>query len=187
VPHAGSIDVLDVGYCEGWDPGGRAVVGALAPAVARGRDRAGEQYAVVLSAGGRPRVLIEVAWWQDYCAVWLFDDLLRRTARYEFRRLAADRMFLTETGEWRYESADQAEFDASAWTRTRQMSVEGQLMELVRPSGTRGEIRQAIGEVRAGEYWTPVPAFGAWAGLAVLDPGVAAPVVLNELPGPGAH
>src|SRR5260370_667056 len=85
----GNIDRLDVTYCEGWDPGERAPVGPLAPVVARERDRAGEQYAMVLSAGGRPRVLIEVAWRQDYCAVWLFDRLLRRTARFEVRRPGA--------------------------------------------------------------------------------------------------
>src|SRR5260370_13219101 len=107
----GNIERLDVTYCEGWDPGERALVGALAPVVARERDRAGEQYAVVLSAGGRPRVLIEVAWRQDYCAVWLFDRLLRRTARVEFRGLAAGRMFLTQAGGWRYEPADDTGFE----------------------------------------------------------------------------
>src|SRR5260370_14942831 len=57
-------------------------------------------------------------------------------------------------------------------------------MEMLRPSGARGVLWQTIGEVRAEEYWKAVPVFGAWAGLAGLDPEVSPSAVLNELPGP---
>ena len=60
---------LDVTYCEGWDPTSRAIVGVLSAAVARGRDRAGEQYAVLLGDPLRPRALVEVAWGHHYAGV----------------------------------------------------------------------------------------------------------------------
>jgi hypothetical protein len=46
----------------------------------------GEQYAVLLGAARRPRVLIEVAWGHYYCGVWEFDwtlELLRPRAERE--------------------------------------------------------------------------------------------------------
>src|SRR5260370_37038004 len=57
-------------------------------------------------------------------------------------------------------------------------------MEMLRPSGAQGMLRQTIGEVRADECWKPVPAFGAWAGLAGLDPEVSPSAVVDEPPGP---
>lgn len=72
------IDRLEVSYCEGWDPGTRAATGPLGAALAGERDRAGEQYAVLLSVSGQPLVIVEVAWRAGYC-----------------RRLAEDRLFVT--------------------------------------------------------------------------------------------
>jgi hypothetical protein len=72
-----TVDRLEVSYCEGWDPHIRAAVGPMSSAGAAGRDRAGEQYAVLLAVSGRPFAVIEVAWRDLYCAVRFFDEQLR--------------------------------------------------------------------------------------------------------------
>ena len=46
------IDRLEVSYCEGWDPQARATAGPVSTAMAAERDRAGEQYAVLLAVAG---------------------------------------------------------------------------------------------------------------------------------------
>jgi hypothetical protein len=71
------VDRLQISYCEGWDPEKRQAVGSLSSVRAEERDRAGEQYTVVLSLGERPMVMIDVAWRDHYCALWLFDEQLR--------------------------------------------------------------------------------------------------------------
>src|SRR5262249_31215675 len=75
------------------------------------RDRAGEQYAVVLAVSGRPIAIIEVAWADVYCAVWFLDDQLRRAFQVDCRRLAEGCLFVKGGREWMYTEPGQAEFD----------------------------------------------------------------------------
>jgi hypothetical protein len=163
---AGQVDVT---YCEGWDPSLRAVVGVLPVAVARDRDRAGEQYAVLLGDPQRPYALIEVAWRQGYAGVWFFDQALRRAVKHEFRRLSEDRLFLLETVERRYEREGQAEFDPVAWRRTRRYDPDGDFRERLEPAGEGGGLTGTGGRVPVEMLWEPVPRFGAWASLARRD------------------
>jgi len=160
---------LDVTYCEGWDPAARAIVGALPVAAARERDGAGEQYAVLLGGAARPYALIEVAWRHGYAGVWLFDDALRRARKRDFRRLTGDRLFLLETVERRYASADQAEHDPAAWRRTRRYSRDGHYRESVEPAGPSGPLSETWGRAPAETLWEPAPRFGAWASLVRAD------------------
>lgn len=78
------VNELDITYCEGWDPVSRTAVGLLPQELAAERDRRGEQYAVLVSAG-RPWLLLEIAWGQGYWAVWRFDDQGRRITKYDHR------------------------------------------------------------------------------------------------------
>lgn len=132
---------LDVTYCEGWDPTSRAVVSVLPVAVARDRDRAGEQYAVLLGDSQRPYALIEVAWRHFYAGVWFFDEVLRRAAKHEFRRLGDDRLFLLETVERRYQEEGQAEFDPAAWKRGCRYHPDGGFEASLAPAGDGGGLR----------------------------------------------
>jgi Protein of unknown function (DUF4241) len=177
---------LHVTYCEGWDPSSRAVVGVLPAAVARDRDRAGEQYAVLLGDVQRPYALIEVAWRHVYAGVWFFDGVLRRSARHEFRRLSDERLFLLETVQRRYERDGQAEFDPVAWKRTRRYGTDGDFREQLEPAGERGGLTDTGGRVPVETLWEPVPRFGAWASLARRDRDQPAVLTLIQPPDPDA-
>jgi Protein of unknown function (DUF4241) len=176
---------LDVSYCEGWDAQRQVPVGLLPVRVARDRDAAGEQYAVLIGSPERPRLLIEVAWRHLYCAVWVFDPLLRRTRKAEFRRLEQERLFLNETREWRYATSQQREFDETAWTGSYRFSIQGQAEKQLRPTGERGGLRVSWEQMPLEQLWRPTPRFGDWALLAAaVDPEMPWPMVLTERPDP---
>ncbi|MEV7803408.1 hypothetical protein AB0O28_10730 [Microbispora sp. NPDC088329] len=156
------MNELDLTYCEGWDPARKAAVGLLSKGAAAERDRRGEQYAVVVSAG-RPWMVLEVAWGHGHWAVWLLDEQGRRTVKYDHRVLADDQIFLRHTREWRYDSAEQAEFDTGAWTRSRTFSPDGRCQEILKPKGERGGSRHTWTKADPGRLWFPMPVFGEWA------------------------
>lgn len=105
------IDRLEVSYCEGWDPQARAMAGPVSRAMAADRDRAGEQYAVLLTVAGQPLAMMEAAWHDVYCAVWFFDQQRRRAFMVDCRRLTDSRLFVAGGRQWAYTTADQDEFD----------------------------------------------------------------------------
>ncbi|WP_345463763.1 DUF4241 domain-containing protein [Actinoallomurus oryzae] len=156
------MDQLLVSYCEGWDAGGRRAVGPLSAARAEERDRDGEQYTVLLSLGERPTATIDVAWTEHYCAVWLFDERLRRRYQAEFRRLAQDRMFLAHARRWDYGDDAQAEFDERAVTRTVTISLDGRMTIEDRPEGRCGGLAVTNQNVSPEDCWDVVPVFGEW-------------------------
>lgn len=185
---AASGERLEVRYCEGWDARSRGIVGLLPAAAARQRDARGEQYAVLLGAPQRPRVLVEVSWRHGYAAVWFFDGRLRRTAKHGFRRLTDDRLFLVESTEWTYATAEQAEFDAAAHVRSRWLSPDGTGRETVRyPPGSEWAVGETGLKVPVDGLWEPVPRFGDWASLARRNRDGLPSLTLVEQPGPEAE
>ncbi|GAA1000871.1 DUF4241 domain-containing protein [Acrocarpospora macrocephala] len=179
------VDELNVTYCEGWNPVSRSTVGLLSEETAAERDRHGEQYAVLLSTD-RPRLLLEIAWRQGYCGLWLFDAQGRRTERFDYRRLAEGRVFLRETSEWRYDSAEQAEFDARAWTVRRRFNPDGSSLEVLAPKGEYGGSTHTWPKVDADQLWSPVPAFGEWTFADKFDPDISPSVGLRVTVDPQA-
>jgi hypothetical protein len=177
---------LVVSYWEGWDAGGRRAIGRLTKAAARRRDAAGDQYTVLLEISGVPRMLIDVAWDHHYCAVWEFDEVLRRRAMYVYRRLADDQIFLTKTVDWRYAGAAQPEFDAHAGTQTVEAETDGLTRIRVAPEGDGGGLSEMTQTVPAEGLWRPVPVFGDWRGLFTGDLETLRSAALIDGPEPDA-
>ncbi|KZB81988.1 DUF4241 domain-containing protein [Amycolatopsis regifaucium] len=157
--------LLDVIYCEGWDPAARALLGRLSPGTARERDATGEQYAVALVLPGTemPLVLFEIAWGHHFARTVHFDQQKRRQSSFEFRALGDDALFLVRVEQWTYKSDDQEEFDPK---------TAGHVELTFQPDGTGWVERSPHGEsggssstsVRktVSELTTPRPAFGDW-------------------------
>jgi uncharacterized protein DUF4241 len=195
-----TVDRLEVSYCEGWDPHIRAAVGPVSSAGAAGRDRAGEQYAVLLAVSGRPFAVIEVAWRDLYCAVRFFDEQLRRVYEVDCRRLAEDRLFVTGGREWRYADAAQPEFDECASRRVFEISPEGDVggytvgWPMAAPSGA-GCVTPTERRARPEDYRLDVPQFGDWGrlirafpyALAALGHEVPVAVILDDVSDPGGE
>jgi hypothetical protein len=91
-----NVDLLEVAYCEGWDFQAGAMAGPMPAALAAERDAAGEQYAVLLSAGGRPVALIEVARGELHYGLRVFGEEPRFVSEVDCRLLEEDRLFLME-------------------------------------------------------------------------------------------
>jgi hypothetical protein len=150
---------LDVVYCEGWNPESRSIAGPLSASVARERDEAGEQYAVlvVMPAENHPVVLIQVYWRHHYVSVWHFDEMGRRKNKLEFRRLADDRLFLIENIGWGCTTPRQKEFDERGQLREGRYELDGKGRETSQPEGTAGSRSDKFIEVPVSELTQPVP------------------------------
>lgn len=108
---------VQIVYCAGWDPATRSIVHPLPAAVARERDAAGEQYAI-LFMGERPLVLVEISWAAHHAAVWYFDEQGRRDRELVFRRWPGERLVLLSARQWVHDPAS-LEFraDEPEWRR----------------------------------------------------------------------
>jgi hypothetical protein len=118
-------------------------------------------------------MLLEVAWGQGHWAVWLLDEQGRRTVKHDHRVLTCDQIFLRHTREWRYDSAEQAEFDPGAWTRSRTFGPDGRCRESTRPKGERGGSKHTWPKADPGLLWFPMPVFGEWTFAHRYVPGLS--------------
>lgn len=185
------IDRLEVSYCEGWDPGTRAAIGPLAAALAAERDRAGEQYAVLLSVSGQPLMIIEVVWRAGCCSVWFLDEQRRRTLTVDCRRLTEDRLFVTGGRQWAYSGSADPEFDDDVTHGEYQMRTDGSRDGGATYRGAKNPDTWLLMAQPPGA-WLDVPAFGEWGRLiqafpehfAVLGHGLSPGVRLDDVSDP---
>lgn len=152
-----TIERLDVSYCEGWDPLTRAATGPLSPGLAAERHQAGEQYAVLLEAGGRPAGVIEVAMGDAYVGARFFDGELAIAGEADCRLLAPGRLFILEQRAGR---AEPSPFEpGDKWLRQITATPGGRVEEQSRGGGSLNvSLRQAAGR----EFWIDAPDFGDW-------------------------
>ena len=163
----GVSDTCTALYADGWDG---TVVNPLDRAAARARDAAGEPYAVLLLTGGRPRVLLHLAWADDYCGVTALDRDGRRLRALDLRRTPGGDLFLREGRVW--PRGD----DPGAPRRTATWTLAGRREDLDEPAGDRGgSSRQWADEA---PRRLPRPAFGDWGDLLELA-GAGRPAVTD--------
>jgi hypothetical protein len=182
----GRVVELVVSYWEGWNAASRGMSGRLTKATARQRDAAGEQYTVLIELSDVPRVVIDVAWNYHYCALWELDEVLRRRAKYVYRRLTDDQVFLSRTAEWLYTDTAQPEFDAHAGTRTVETETNGLTRVSVAPEGDGGGRSEMMQTEPVEQYWRPVPALGDWRELFTGNLERLRSAALIERPDPDA-
>lgn len=165
--------LLDVVYCEGWDPVARAVTGRLSSGTARMRDVAGEQYAVALVRPGAevPPVLLEIAWKHSFARTVLLDELGRRRGFFEYRVLEDGSLFLMKVEQWTYRFDDQEEFDKkSAGHLEMSFGPDGKGWMHQAPQGYGGGSSSGQVSKPVSELAVPKPAFGDWEALANSGP-----------------
>ena len=144
--------------------GGRRGVAARAAE----RDRAGGQYAVML-ASGRPLAIIETAWRDAYCAVWFFDDQLRRVSQVDCRRLTDGRLFVVRSCQWAYTEPDQAEFDERVAWGEFETSTDGRQSRSTFAGSGFPAARPSM--VIPEDLWLDAPEFGDWGPFIRAFPG----------------
>jgi hypothetical protein len=137
-----------------------ATAGPLSPALAAERHQAGEQYAVLLAAFGRPLALIEVALGELHCGLRFLDEQLRRLFEIDCRLLADSRLFMLGQRKDPFNEPELVRLHEREWARVITASPDG----LVRDSEIRadGSLRAAWVSAGTEGYWVDAPAFGGW-------------------------
>ncbi|MFS8095587.1 DUF4241 domain-containing protein [Lentzea alba] len=160
---------LGVVYCEGWDPERRVISGRLPVAVARERDRTGEQYAFCLVDVDRVVRVCEIAWAARFARTWHLDEHGRRTKKSEYRVLDG-RLFLLRSHEWTYPDAEQPEFDEKvSGSLEIRNSPDGTSRRHEAPQGYAGYSTERTLKVDATSFFRDVPQFSDWAAFAEID------------------
>ncbi|MFF3203925.1 DUF4241 domain-containing protein [Streptomyces sp. NPDC002962] len=172
-------DIVEVTYCEGWDPARRAAGTAISEGEARRRDESAEPYAALLSFRGEAKALFQIDWRHGYLGLFLFDAQARRTREYEYRQLEAGRLHLRRYEQWRLASDTEPEFPASGWRFTLTINPGGQAFRVLDAGGSLH-----TGATVPAEHHTVAKAeFGAWTAYAdarVL--GLSGPLTLVPAP-----
>ncbi|MDR2986100.1 MAG: DUF4241 domain-containing protein [Nocardiopsaceae bacterium] len=154
------VDRLEVSYCEGWDSLNCAAVGPLSLELATERHLGGEQYAVLLSAAGRPLVLIEVALRELHCGLRFLDEQLRRVLEINCRLLADNRLFIIEQRQDPFNDPELSRRHDREWARVITPSPDGLVLDSqIQPGGS---VQQRWGSAETERYWVDAPAFGDW-------------------------
>jgi len=173
---------LNVAYGEDWDPVFRTVCGPLSRRQAATRDASGAQYAVVLRREGRPQpvAVLHVARAQGYFGIWAYDDRGRRTREIDLRRLEPGRLFLRHLAQWRYDTADMAEFAAEAGRVLTDLYPDGRGSKVSEPKGKVGGSMNTLPDVPEDQRRLPAREFGDWGWAAALATDEPVPGTLRE-------
>ena len=171
-------------YGEDWDPVFRTVSGPLSRRQAAARDASGEQYAVVLRREGRPQpvAVLHVARAQGYFGIWAYDDRGRRTREIDLRGLEPGRLFLRHLAQWRYDTADMAEFAADAGRVLTDLYPDGRGRKVCEPKGRGGGSMHTLPDVPEEQRRFPARGFGDWAWAAALATDEPVPGTVHEAP-----
>lgn len=83
------VEVVGVGYAQGWDPAARVPWRPIPVTEARERDTEGLPYVVVYRTAGRaaPLEVRHVSWRDHYVGVWVYDARGRRVEQWDLRLL----------------------------------------------------------------------------------------------------
>jgi len=134
------------------------MAGPLSTALAEERDAAGEQYAVLLSAAGRPVALIEVARGELHYGLRIFGEESRFVSEVDCRLLEEDRLFMTEQRLGPLPDDEQLTHPGRKWRRV----VGARPGYVQEKEEIAGALRHSHGPADTGEYWVGLPEFGDW-------------------------
>ena len=154
------VDRVEVSYCEGWDSRTRAAAGPLSLTLAAERHQAGEQYAVLLAAAGRPLALIEVALGELHCGLRFLGEQLRRLFEIDCRLLADGRLFMLEQRKDPFHDPEMFKLHLREWARVISALPDGRVQDS--RIHADGHLRYGWHPADTEGYWVDAPAFGGW-------------------------
>ncbi|MFC4517914.1 DUF4241 domain-containing protein [Streptomyces ehimensis] len=166
------MSLVEVVYAEGWCGLRRAVIGPLPEEEARKRHSAGDPYAVLLRAGGRPLAELRIAGRAGYMGLLLFDTHGRRHREYDYVELRRGRLHLRRHRQWLYRTPDEAERSERAAHFTLTIEADGRTRRSLDHCGLFETVTRLPEEHRT----LPLADFGEWTGYVDAD--------LLGLPGP---
>lgn len=152
---------MQVTYCELWSDQLRAPVGEKTEDAARKLDAQGKPYSVVIGDPSAPDSQVQVHWKNSLLAVSFIDDAGRTNVKYVFKKMDAERLFLSEVSVWTYPDGARFKFEAS--------KIENVLFKPDGYSRKRVDDKSSD-DIETAEYtdvpvdsnWEPVPKFGEW-------------------------
>ncbi|MFI0915387.1 DUF4241 domain-containing protein [Streptomyces abikoensis] len=172
---------VEVVYGEGWCAVRRAVIGPMSEEEARRRHTAGDPYAVLLRAGGRPLAELRIAGRSGYVGLLPFDAHGRRHQEYDYVELRRGQLHLRCHRQWLYPTPDEAERSEQAAHFTLTIEADGRTRRSLDHRGLFETSTHLSAEHRS----LPLADFGEWTGYVDADRlGLPGPLALVPAPAP---
>ena len=159
---------MQVTYCALWSDQRRAPTDVMSEEQARGLDRLGEPYAVVLGEPTAPDAVVEVAWKNEHLGVLFIDGQGRVHSKYSFRRQRDSRLFLSGITMWTYSAEAQFEFEADVVERIT-FRQDGYVRREIDDAESADLQLTEYQDVPMESNWELVPRFGDWRSVARYD------------------
>lgn len=160
---------MQVSYSRRWNLVLHRPLDPVDEARARQLDAGGDYYTVAFHDGGGYVAYLQVNWAQRHLQVYFLEDAYRPWLSYTFTRVDDTTLFLSNVTRWEYPDATALAMSGATVVEELQYQPDGSVLRIRTDDVAHERVRQRVADVPLDINWEPVPRFGAWDPLLVIE------------------